>query len=83
MLNSNDTVYQTGFYGNENHPMVVISAKSHSWLIDQLSMRFRVAYLPSITPAELLQMAKKIEGLIVTTRLRIDATFLDAATQLK
>jgi D-3-phosphoglycerate dehydrogenase len=83
MSNSNETVYQTGFYGNENHPMVVISAKCHSWLIDQLSMRFRVAYLPSITPAELLQMADNIEGLIVTTRLRIDATFLDAATQLK
>lgn len=83
MSNSNDTVYQTGFYGNENHPLVVISAKCHSWLIEQLAMRFRVAYLPAITPAELLQMAGNLEGLILTTRLRIDAPFLDAATQLK
>jgi D-3-phosphoglycerate dehydrogenase / 2-oxoglutarate reductase len=83
MSNSNDNIYQTGFYGNENHPLVVISAKCHSWLIEQLAIRFRVAYLPAITPAELLQMAGNMEGLIVTTRLRIDATFLDAAIQLK
>jgi D-3-phosphoglycerate dehydrogenase len=83
MSNSNDTIFKTGFYGNENHPVVLISAKCHSWLIEQLAVRFRVAYLPSITPAELLQMASNLEGLIVTTRLRIDASFLDAATQLK
>lgn len=83
MSNSNDTVLQTGFYGNENHPVVLISAKCHSWLIQQLALRFRVAYLPAITPAELLQMANQVEGLIVTTRLRIEASFLDAATGLK
>ncbi len=79
----NDSNYQTGFYGNENHPLVLISAKCHSWLIEQLATRFRVAYLPAITTAELLQMAENLEGLIVTTRLRIDAAFLDAATRLK
>ncbi len=80
---SNDTIYQTGSYGNENFPVVVISAKCHSWLIEHLSTRYRVAYLPAITYTELLQMAGNMEGLIVTTRLRIDAAFMDAAAELK
>lgn len=85
MLNSdtNDNIYEEGYYGNENFPVVLISAKCHSWLIEQLAIRYRVAYLPAITPGELLQMAGQLEGLIVTTRLRIDATFIEAASGLK
>ncbi len=67
----------------EGKPLAVISAKCHTWLIDQLVVNFRVAYFPAITYLELLQMAPDITGLIVTTRLKIDAALLDAASNLE
>jgi D-3-phosphoglycerate dehydrogenase len=76
-------LYEAGYYGTEDAALAVVTAKCHPWLIDRLSEKFRVAYLPAITYDELLQMAPKITGLIVTTRLRIDATFLDQANELK
>lgn len=75
--------YQTGYIGMEGKPLAVISAKCHTWLIDQLVVNFRVAYFPAITYLELLQMAPDITGLIVTTRLKIDAALLDAASNLE
>ena len=76
-------LYEAGYYGKEDSPLAVITAKCHSWLIDRLAEKHRVVYLPAITYDELLQMAPKLTGLIVTTRLRIDAAFLDHANQLK
>jgi D-3-phosphoglycerate dehydrogenase / 2-oxoglutarate reductase len=83
MSTTHTPAYQQEHYGNPAQPLVVISAKCHPWLIEQLAMRYHVAYLPAITYTELLQMAGDIEGLIVTTRLRIDAAFLDTAPQMK
>lgn len=83
MNENDDSKYLQEYHGNAILPLVVISAKCHPWLIEQLSARFYVAYLPAITQAELLQMAGDITGLIVTTRLRIDAALIDNATQLK
>ncbi|HSK13692.1 MAG TPA: NAD(P)-dependent oxidoreductase [Phnomibacter sp.] len=76
-------LYEPGYYGESAFPLVLITAKCHPWLITQLSARFRVAYLPAITYAQLSQMAGELHGIIVTTRLRIDAPIMEAATQLK
>ena len=77
------TMYQPGNYGSEGAPLAVITAKCHPWLIDQLAVGFRVVYKPSITYGELMQMAPDITGIIVTTRLRIDAAWIEKAIQLK
>ncbi len=77
------TTYQTGYIGDASKPLVVITAKCHPWLIEQLILQFRVAYFPAITYLELLQMATDMTGLIVTTRLKIDAAFMDMAQNLQ
>jgi D-3-phosphoglycerate dehydrogenase len=75
--------YQTGYIGDAQKPLAVITAKCHPWLIDQLKLNYRVGYFPAITYLELLQMAPEISGLIVTTRLRIDAAMLEVSANLK
>ena len=63
---------------------VLITAKAHDVLKDTLVERgYTVDYSPAITPAELLEKIPEIEGLIVTTRLKIDKQVLDAAPKLK
>lgn len=63
---------------------VIITAKVHEWLIDQLQKKgFTVDYQPAITYPELLETINQAEGLIVTTRLKIDQPMLDRAAQLK
>lgn len=63
---------------------VIITAKVHEYLIDQLSKRgYVVNYAPTITYEELYVMIAEAEGLVVTTRLQIDANMLNKATKLK
>ena len=63
---------------------VIITAKVHEYLIDQLSKRgYVVNYSPAITYDELQVMIPEAEGLVVTTRIRIDRNMLDKANKLK
>lgn len=63
---------------------VLITAPVHPWLNKRLSEAgFVVDYKPAISFSELLQDIAMYEGLIVTTRLKIDVAVLDAATHLK
>jgi D-3-phosphoglycerate dehydrogenase / 2-oxoglutarate reductase len=63
---------------------IIITAKAHDILTEKLrSNGMDVAYLPDITYEELKQIAGDAEGLVVTTRIRVDKTIIDIATKLK
>lgn len=64
-------------------PRVLITAKCHPWLIDKLDTQFQVDFRPTITYEELLACVADFEGLIVTTRLKIDAAIINQASNLK
>ena len=64
--------------------LVIITAKAHEVLGDMLQKKgFTVLYLPQITQEELYDIVDRAEGLIVTTRIKIDRSVIDKATQLK
>ncbi|MEO0065068.1 MAG: hypothetical protein RI983_394 [Bacteroidota bacterium] len=63
---------------------VIVTAKVHPYLIEMLSAKgYEVSYEPAITYEQLLLQIKEAIGLIVTTRLRIDRSVIDAAPKLK
>ncbi len=63
---------------------VIITAPVHKYLIEQLSKNeYEVAYHPAITYDELLLHIKDAVGLVVTTRIKIDAAMLNAAASLQ
>lgn len=63
---------------------VIITANAHNWLIDQLEQRgYTVQYSPQISYEVLLESIDDAEGLIVTTRIKIDKNMLDRANRLK
>lgn len=65
-------------------PVVIITAKVHPWLKEELLIKgFDVIDLPEINYAELKEIIASATGLIITTRLKIDAAMLDAAPALK
>jgi D-3-phosphoglycerate dehydrogenase / 2-oxoglutarate reductase len=64
--------------------MILITAKAHPILIDSFEQNgYKVLYAPEITYDDLLQKINTVTGLIVTTRLKIDKSILDAAINLK
>lgn len=67
-----------------NDRVIIITAHVHQSLTDALEQKgYRVLYMPSVTYEELLDLAGNAEGLVVTTRIRIDKKMLDAATGLR
>ena len=63
---------------------VIITAKVHECLPALLKQRgYHIDYRPSITYAELLEAIAEAEGLVVTTRIRIDKPMIDRAPHLK
>ncbi len=69
---------------NHNMKRALITAKVHPYLTDTLRRhQYEVVYEPAITYQEVLRSIASINGLIVTTRLKIDKPVLDAATHLQ
>ena len=63
---------------------VIITAKTHPYLIDTLTEKgFEVMYLPAITYNELEGIIGDTAGLIVSTRITIDAKLIDKAAHLQ
>ncbi len=65
-------------------PLIIITDKVPPMLIEALEGKhYRVQYLPAITYKELSQLIPTVEGLILTTKIKIDKQLLDTAVQLK
>ena len=62
----------------------IITARAHPFLIETLRIKgYEVIYDPEIDLATLVSLIGDCTGLIVTTRLKIDKTIIDAGPQLK
>ena len=63
---------------------VIVTAKVNEWLPGELKRKgYQVLDYPSITYEELKEKISDVEGLVVTTRLKVDRPMIDAAPELK
>ena len=63
---------------------VIITAKVHNYLIDELKLKdYEVLYIPAVTYNEVETLIKDVDGIVITTRLKIDSALLDKADKLK
>lgn len=62
----------------------LVTAKVHDYLISRLQENeYEVEYKPAITYDEVLQGIHETDGLIITTRIKVDKAILDNAPKLK
>lgn len=62
----------------------IITAKAHEYLSESLQEAgWAVINEPNITRFELDQLIAEVQGLVVTTRIKVDKALLDKATKLK
>lgn len=65
-------------------PSVIITAPVPNYLIETLSLKgFEISYQPAIQYTQLMECIHLYTGLIVTTRLKIDASIIDQAKNLQ
>lgn len=63
---------------------VIITAKAHELLIDTLKQKgFEVINAPAISYDELFNEMNGVEGLVITTRIKIDSNLIDKGKDLK
>lgn len=63
---------------------VLVTAKTHPFLIEQLEQRgYNVDYQPQVSYEQLTGRIVDVEGLVVTTRLKIDRNLIDLAKNLQ
>ena len=63
---------------------LIIASPVVPMLIEKLQQHgYEVIYAPGISYMELFQVIEGVEGLVVTTRIKIDRPLIDAATSLK
>ena len=63
---------------------VIITAKAHELLTNTLKKKgFEVIYAPAISYDELFNEMAGVEGLVITTRIKVDANLIDKGSDLK
>jgi len=63
---------------------VIITAKAHELLTNTLKQKgFEVIYSPTISYDELYSEMNEVEGLVITTRIKVDANLIDKGSDLK
>lgn len=62
----------------------IITGKTHTHLVERLQAQgYEIINDPNITYDELMQVVHETEGLVVTTRIKVDRALIDKAASLK